>query len=272
MIVECVESKICDLCLEKIFNFQLKCHRIIISIVEFMSFSPITEWRLNKYLATAGVASRRACDALIFDGKVTVNGQLTLLPQTKVTAKDQIAVGGRLLAPLEERVYYMLNKPNGYVCSRVGSARQRLVFELFDGADERLFTAGRLDKDTEGLLVVTNDGDFANRLIHPSSNIAKEYLVKVREEVTHEHLMAMSAGTLVEGVFVKPKKVVKVRRGTLRVTVYEGKKHEVRILAAAAGLTVYELTRIRLGGLTLGNLPVGAWRPLSERERIALFE
>lgn len=233
--------------------------------------STTVSWRLNKFLAASGVASRRACDDLIFDGRVVVNGKVTLLPQTKVTSSDSVIVEGRLLPPLEERVYFLLNKPRGYVCSRVGGGSQRLVFELFEGMKQRLFTAGRLDKDTEGLLIVTNDGDFANKVIHPSSDITKEYLVKVREEVLHEHLVAMSRGTLVEGTFVRPKKVVKVRRGTLRVTVSEGKKHEVRLLAAAAGLTVYDLKRIRVGGLLLGALEVGAWRPLSSRERVAVF-
>lgn len=227
--------------------------------------------RLSKYLATVGVASRRACEELIFAGDVTVNGEVVLLPQTKVDNKDTILVQGKPVKSKPTFVYYLLNKPKGYVCSHSRENHKHIVMDLFGDTSKRLITAGRLDKDTEGLLIVTNDGDYANKVIHPSSNLSKEYLVKVNEEVTADHLIAMSNGALVEGVFVKPKKVVKVRRGTLRVTVMEGKKHEVRILAATAGLTVVSLTRIRLGGLVLGTLPVGTWREMSEPERMAVF-
>lgn len=233
-----------------------------------MDHKESASWRLNKFLAAGGVASRRACDELIFGGEVSVNGIVTITPQTRVTAADNVSIKGKAIAPPCDKVYYMLNKPKGYVCSRVGSSRQKLVCELFDKAPgQRLFTAGRLDKDTEGLLIVTNDGDFAHKLIHPSFNVTKEYLVKVREEVMHEHLVAIASGTSVEGTFVKPKEVLKVRRGTLRITVSEGKKHEVRLLAAAAGLTIYDLVRIRVGSLTLGNLPLGQWRALTPQER-----
>lgn len=227
--------------------------------------------RLCKYLAAAGVASRRACEELIFAGKVSVNGETTLLPQTKVDGNDTIVVNGKRVGVKPQLVYFLLNKPKGYVCSSVRGSHKNIVLDLFADVPHRLITAGRLDKETEGLLIVTNDGEYANKVIHPSSNLSKEYLVKVSEEVTQDHLIAMSHGTLVEGVFIKPKKVVKVRRGTLRVTVMEGKKHEVRRIAATAGLTVLNLTRIRLGGLTLGTLPAGAWRELSEAERNAVF-
>jgi 23S rRNA pseudouridine2605 synthase len=166
----------------------------------------------------------------------------------------------------------MLNKPVGYVCSAARGSHSKIVLDLFQEEGHRLFTVGRLDKDTEGLLLVTNDGHFANEVIHPSANIQKEYLAKTSQEITHEHLVAISNGTLVEGVFVKPLRVSKVRRGTLKVTIAEGKKREVRILLEAAGLEVQALKRIRLGGLHLGELPVGSWRPLTEKEKKLIFE
>jgi 23S rRNA pseudouridine2605 synthase len=131
---------------------------------------------------------------------------------------------------------------------------------------------GRLDKDTKGLLIVTNDGHFANRVIHPSANIAKEYLAKTNAEISDLHLKATSSGTLVEGVFVKPAHVVKVRKGTLKIAVLEGKKREVRLLLQNAGLEVRELTRIRIGGLHLGQLAEGSYRTLTERERDIIFD
>lgn len=229
--------------------------------------------RLSKTLAAAGVASRRACETLIFEGRVKVNGQTILLPQELVDgAKDKISVDDVPIQSEENKVYYILNKPMGYVCSANRGSHAKIVLDLFNEEGHRLFTVGRLDKDTEGLLLVTNDGHFAQQVIHPSANIQKEYLVKTDHEVTHEHLIAISNGTLVEGAFVKPLRVSKVRRGTLKVTITEGKKREVRMLLQAAGLETQELKRIRLGGLHLGELPVGSWRSLSEGEKKAIFD
>ncbi|MBA2368596.1 MAG: rRNA pseudouridine synthase [Candidatus Protochlamydia sp.] len=228
--------------------------------------------RLSKILAAAGIASRRACEELIFDGKVTVNGVIVRIPQTLVDPEtDAISVSEIPIEVVKEKVYYLLNKPEGYICSTRRSGQSRLVLDLFADEGHRLFTVGRLDKDTQGLLIVTNDGHFANRVIHPSSNIQKEYLAKTDQEISHEHLVAISNGTLVEGAFVRPLKVEKVRRGTIKIVIGEGKKREVRLLLSAAGLKVQELTRIRLGGLRLGPLPVGSWRPLTESEKKLIF-
>jgi 23S rRNA pseudouridine2605 synthase len=168
-------------------------------------------------------------------------------------------------------VYYILNKPRGYICTSHKTKSTPIVLDLFSESDLRLFTVGRLDKDTEGLLLVTNDGHFANAVIHPSRQVHKEYLVKTDHEITHEHLMAISHGTLVEGAFVRPIKVTKVRKGTLKITIAEGKKREIRHLLQAAGLKVQQLVRIRLGGLHLGPLPLGSWRPMTQKDKDAIF-
>lgn len=228
--------------------------------------------RLSKILAASGVASRRVCEEIIFAGRVNVNGEVCEIPQTMVGPKDTITVDGEPIKQKEAKVYYILNKPPGYVCTHAKHHDTKIVLDLFENVEERLFTVGRLDKDTSGLLLVTNDGHFANEVIHPSHNIQKEYLVKTDLEITDEHLKAISSGTLVEGAFVKPTKVSKVRRGTVKVIIMEGKKREVRYLMEAAGLKVRELTRIRLGGLIMGPLPVGSWRPLTEREKKLIFE
>ena len=229
--------------------------------------------RLSKVLAGAGVASRRACEELIFQGLVKVNRQVIKIPQTLVDLEvDDIAVRDQSINQAEDRVYYLLNKPVGCICStRSSSGQSKLVLDLFEGEGHRLFTVGRLDKDTEGLLLVTNDGHFANRVIHPSANIQKEYLVKTDQEVSHDHLIAIAHGTLVEGAFVKPIRVEKVRRGTIKIVIGEGKKREVRLLLEAAGLKTLALTRIRLGGLHLGALPAGSWRPITEKEKQLIF-
>lgn len=228
--------------------------------------------RLSKTMAAAGVASRRACEELIFAGRVKVNGVVTKLPQTMVDASDKITVNDSPISCKEQKVYFILNKPEGYICSNHRGKDSKLVIDLFSDVKERLFTVGRLDKDTSGMLLVTNDGHFANSVIHPSANTNKEYLVKTDQEVFPEHLIAISSGTLVEGIFVKPLKVTKVRRGTLKVTIAEGKKREVRLLMEAAGLNVKSLSRIRIGGLHLGTLPLGTYRALTERDKALIFE
>lgn len=232
----------------------------------------MSKQRLSKLLVAAGVASRRACEELIFAGRVAVNGETTLLPQTMVDWEDKITLDGDLVAKAEPKVYYILNKPEGYICTAKKTPSTKIVLDLFGQEPYRLFTVGRLDKQTKGLLIVTNDGLFANKVIHPSSNIVKEYLAKTDQEITDEHLKAISSGTLVEGVYVKPAKVSKVRKGTIKISVREGKKREVRLLLANAGLDVKELTRIRIGGLHLGPLAEGSYRLMSEQEQLAIFE
>lgn len=232
----------------------------------------VSKQRLSKALAAAGVASRRASEELIFNGLVKINGEIVKVPQTLVdVAVDCITVRNQPVQQVESKVYYLLNKPVGYICSTRRSGQSKLVLDLFQEEGHRLFTVGRLDKDTSGLLIVTNDGHFANEVIHPSADIQKEYLVKTDQEVTYDHLIAIGHGTLVEGVFVKPIRVQKVRRGTIKVVIGEGKKREVRLLLDAAGLKVKSLARIRLGGLQLGALPMGAWRSLTEKEKKLIF-
>lgn len=232
---------------------------------------PIKKKRLSKYLAASGLASRRASEELIFSGKVKVNGVVVKVPQTLVDENDKIIVDDKTIKEQKSKVYFILNKPIGYICTNLRTKNTKIVFDLFQDVKERLFTVGRLDKDTSGLLLVTNDGHFANSVIHPSKNIHKEYLVKTDAEITHDHLIAISSGTLVEGTFVKPVRVTKVRRGTLKIVISEGKKREVRMILEAVGLKVKELTRIRIGGLVLGDLAPGAYREMTEKDKEMLF-
>lgn len=229
--------------------------------------------RLSKFLQQAGVASRRKAEHLIQQGLVTVNGEKAALAEMRVDPQqDRVEVSGKKIGAFEEKVYYLLNKPKGMLCTAPGTGHGKSVLELFKEEGKRLFTVGRLDKDTEGILIVTNDGAFAQEVIHPSKNLDKEYLAKTNQEITHEHLVKIAAGGVVEGTFVKPHKVEKVRKGTLKITVGEGKKREVRVLLDQAGLEVLSLTRIRLGDLVLGPLPVGEWRELTEKERKRLLD
>ena len=224
--------------------------------------------RLSKALAAAGIASRRACEEIIFAGRVKVNGEIVRTPQTLVDwKKDSISVDNKKVKGEENKIYYALNKPKGYVCSSSRITGKKIVRDIFLKNGERLFTVGRLDRDTTGLIIVTNDGDFAQKVIHPSRNVQKEYLAKTQQEITHEHLVKISNGTLIEDKIIKPLSVKKVRKGTVKVVVTEGKKHEVRLLLKNAGLIILELCRIRIGGLVLGRLAEGQWRVISEKER-----
>lgn len=228
--------------------------------------------RLSKVLASAGIASRRACETLIFAGRVSVNGSLVKIPQTLVSLEqDCISVDGERIQKKQEKVYYVLNKPKGYICSSSRIGKQPIVLDLFANFSQRLFTIGRLDKETTGLLLVTNDGWFANQVIHPSSQRIKEYLVKTAQEITPDMLKILSEGACIDGKWVRPASVRKIRRGTFRICLKEGRKHEVRIIAERAALDVLELTRIRIGSLLLGSLPEGCFRPLSKKERDALL-
>lgn len=229
--------------------------------------------RLSKALAAAGIASRRAAEEIIFEGRVKVNGQVVKIPQTMVDwDEDIILVDESPIRGEEKKVYFILNKPHGYVCSNTRLGSKKLVIDLFAHLNLRLFTVGRLDRDTTGLLLVTNDGFFANKVIHPSSNISKEYLVKTSQEVTDAHLKDIAKGTYIEDTWIKPVRVEKVRKGTLKVVVKEGKKREVRLLVQNAGLDILELSRIRIGGLRLGPIQEGTFRDMTENDKKQIFQ
>ena len=185
---------------------------------------------------------------------------------------DLLEVNCQKVNQIEKKVYYVLNKPHGHICSnkRVGS--KKIILDLFTGEEQRLFTIGRLDRDTTGLLLVTNDGHFADKVIHPRNNISKEYLVKTKNEIDHDNLVTLSKGTLIEGKWIKPRSVKKVRHGVIKIVVKEGKKREVRLMVQNAGLDLVDLKRIRIGGLLLGKLKEGGYRPLAENERDSIFQ
>lgn len=226
--------------------------------------------RLAKVLAAAGVASRRSSEELIFNGKVTVNGSVCNTPQTRVDpAQDIIYVNGsRLAKKLPPKVYLALNKPKGYICS-AGEKETKSVFSLFDDfmrswkkrnpgiPEPRLFTVGRLDVGTTGLIIVTNDGDFANKVSHPSSNLKKEYIATINGIVNKRHLVAISEGTVIDGVHCTPDfvellpKEPGILKRRIRIVVHEGRNHEVRELVKNAELQLHALKRIRIGGFRL---------------------
>jgi len=225
--------------------------------------------RLSKALSEAGIASRRAAEVLITEGKITVNGKKAKLPQEQVDwKKDQIFFKGKRVTP-QKRAYFVFNKPKNVVCSCLRKDREKIVLDYFP-SHLRLFPVGRLDKNTTGLLLLTTDGDFCQKVIHPSKDIEKEYHLTV-ENLTPEKLEKMKKPIFIEGRRVRPVKVFKLNKYSLSVVVKEGKKHEVRLMAKKADLKLVSLKRVRIGSFRLGRLPEGMFRELSEKEGKKIF-
>ncbi len=231
--------------------------------------------RLQKYLAAMGVASRRACEELIAAGRVRVNGRTVTEPGTKVTpGADQVEVDGRLLQDAPRLRYILLNKPTGYICSAADEKGRRTVLDLLDGVEERVFPVGRLDYDTSGLLLLTNDGELTNRLLHPSHQVEKTYLALVEKEPDRQGLEHLRRGVLLEDGLTAPAEV-RCRRSRggeiwVELTIHEGRNRQVRRMLAAVGCPVLRLKRIRLAGLELAGLQPGRWRELTPEETARL--
>ncbi len=233
--------------------------------------------RLNKFLASRGVASRRRCDDLVKGGRVLVNGSVVLQPGTLVVpGRDVVQVDGSPVSELPARHVVMLNKPAGYIVSAKDQRGRRSVLELVPPSMGRLFPVGRLDLNTEGLLLLTNDGTLAYHITHPSHGVVKRYDVVVRERPEPRALRSLRSGVgLGEGVTSSPARVSyagPVSEGhLLRLAIKEGRKRQVRRMCAAVGLRVTHLVRTGIGPLELGTLPKGSWRELGSEEVEALL-
>lgn len=231
--------------------------------------------RLQKILSAAGVCSRRQAEEFLRAGRVTVNGVPASLGDSADPAGDVVCLDGQPLSAPAERLYLMLHKPRGYVTTLSDERGRRTAADLTADCGARVYPVGRLDMDSEGLLLMTNDGDFAQRLAHPSHGLEKEYRVTVsgRLEGCRERLAALSA--LEDGTPIAPARVaVLARRGgrwVLSVVICQGLNRQVRRMCALAGLEVARLVRVREGPLELGSLPGGRWRRLTEEELEAVY-
>lgn len=232
--------------------------------------------RIQKLLSDSGYCSRRKAEALIAAGKVKCNGHPVKLGD-KAAPTDLLSVDGEnVYLPKKKNFrYIMLNKPRGYVTTLSDEQGRRCVTDLLTGVEERVYPIGRLDRNSEGLLLFTNDGNFANGIMHPSREVSKTYRVTVRPPVTEEQLSTLAAGvTLDDGVKTAPANIVtqveEPERVVLLVTIHEGKKREVRRMCDAVGLEVARLRRISIGPVKLGMLKPGTWRDLTTEELRAL--
>ena len=226
--------------------------------------------RLQKHLSECGIASRRKAEELIEQGKVKINGHIAFLGAKVDPKRDKVTVRGKTVVPVNEKIYIMLNKPRGYITTMRDELGRKNVSELTADAGARLFPVGRLDRDSEGLLIMTNDGDFANKLTHPSSHVNKTYRVTVRGNAEEEQILQMKEGILLDGKKTLPCDCFVAERKTDRTVlifiIHEGKNRQIRRMCEAVGLEVIRLKRTEIAGVKLGMLPQGKWRPLNERE------
>ncbi len=226
--------------------------------------------RLQKLIAASGLTSRRAAENLLSAGRVTVNGAPAALGESADPDVDEIFVDGRPLPRVERMVYIMLNKPRGYLTTMSDDRGRKTVAELTADVGVRVFPIGRLDYDSEGLLLLTNDGAFAQRLEHPSYEVKKTYLVRVRGENVDEALPVLRSPLELDGRHIRPAKVKLLKHtengALLCVTISEGRNRQIRRMCELAGLSVLRLRRVAEGGLSLGALPLGEWRPLTDSE------
>lgn len=224
--------------------------------------------RINKFLASAGVASRRECDVLVADGKVTVNGKVASLG-CDVSESDEIFVDGKKVVP-QKNEYYILNKPKGYICSVSDDKGRKTVMDLMPENIGRIYPVGRLDYDSEGLLIMTTDGELAQKLTHPSHEVPKTYLVKIEGTITEAALNPIRSGIEIDGFVTKKCKahIVETNKSytKIHITITEGKNREIRKMFKAIGREVVLLKRIKLGELTLKGLDRGACRKLTKQE------
>lgn len=223
--------------------------------------------RLDRYLSQAGVASRREAAEIVKSGRVRVNGSYVLEPGRRVEEGDTVLVGSKKIE-LQRRYYIMLNKPVGYYSTASDPHADLLVLDLVKIPEPgvRLFTAGRLDKDSEGLIILTNDGDYAAKLTHPRYGILKRYKVSTERPIRDEAMERIRRGIYSEGEMIKAVDIKCVNRYSYIFTMAEGKKREVRRLVASAGAKINRLKRIAIGGLNIGSLPSGEWRFLTAND------
>ena len=226
--------------------------------------------RLNKFLSNAGVASRRKCDEIILSGVVSVNGKVVDGLGTIINEKkDKVTVEGRVVKLPSSFVYIKLNKPKGYACTAKDEKGRKTIYDLV-ACEERLCSIGRLDYDTEGLIILTNDGDFANKVAHPRFNMEKEYRVTIEGEVKESELAVMRKGVVVDGERMPSARVewLSFENGFTKVSVIidEGQNRQVRRMFDAIGKTIKLLKRVRIGGVRLGGLSRGEYKDLTEEE------
>lgn len=225
--------------------------------------------RLNKYLSDAGVCSRRQADRLIEAGKVKINGETASLGM-KVEDGDEVTVSGKPVGGKADKVYIMLNKPKGIECTTNPTVKNNIV--SFVNYPKRIYPVGRLDRDSEGLILMTNDGDFVDKLMRGRYGHEKEYIVSVDHPITKEFMQAMSKGVDIGDAVTRPCKLRKINKNTFSIILTQGLNRQIRRMCKTLGYHVRELKRVRIVNLTLEPLKKGKWRHITNEEKKILFE
>jgi 23S rRNA pseudouridine2604 synthase len=224
--------------------------------------------RLNKYISETGVCSRREADKWIEAGRITCNGQIAALG-TQVQAGDEVRVDGELIGAKKRQVYIALNKPVGITCTTEAHIEENIIDLV--GYPERIFPIGRLDKDSEGLILLTNDGDIVNEILRSENNHEKEYIVTVDRPITDLSLRMMAGGVKIRGELTKPCKVRRVDQQTFRMVLTQGLNRQIRRMCSALGYKAQRLQRVRIMNIQLGTLSAGKWRHLTDPELAGLL-
>ena len=226
--------------------------------------------RLQKILSAWGICSRRTAEEYLKQGRIAVNGVTAGLGDQADPDADQITVDGAPVAAIGRRTYLMLHKPRGYVTTLSDERGRKTVAQLVEDCGARVWPVGRLDMDSEGLLILTDDGELTNRLTHPSHEVEKEYLVWVTGEMTRAALDALARPMELDGQRLRPAKVKRMGENMMSIVIHEGKNRQVRRMCASVGLEVTRLKRVREGEVRLGDLPKGKWRMLTDEELLKL--
>jgi 23S rRNA pseudouridine2605 synthase len=222
--------------------------------------------RLQAFLAHAGVASRRACERIILDGRVSINGQVASELGVRVKTGDTVTLDGRPVGPEGRKRYIILNKPTGYISAMSDPEGRPLAVELLKGVEERVYNVGRLDQWSSGLLLFTNDGELAALLVHPSGGIEKEYCVVADAPLGDDFFSSLREGIEIDGIVYRALSLERTGPDSARVILLEGKNREIRRVLERFGRRAKVLTRVRIGNVAIGNLAEGSFRELSETE------
>lgn len=236
-----------------------------------------TNIRIQKVLSDNGIMSRRKAEAAVEQGRITVNGHKATIGQKINPKKDIIAIDGvrvEINTRGSRKIYMILNKPRGYVTTTQDEQGRKCVMDLVADAPERVYPVGRLDRNSEGLLIMTNDGELANDIMHPSGHVSKTYRVTVHSEISEQQIIDLSTGIMLDNKMTSPAVIHVLSRepgrGVLQVTIHEGRNRQVRRMCEAVGFEVARLKRTSIGPIRLGMLPPGKWRELKPAEIIAL--
>lgn len=222
--------------------------------------------RLNKYIASCGICSRRKADDLILQGRVKINNEVVTNLGAQVNSNDIVKVDNKEINKEEKKVYIMLNKPKGYVTTSHDQFNRKSVLDLIN-EDVRVYPIGRLDMYTEGLLLLTNDGEFSNKMMHPRNKVEKTYIVTTDTKITNKQINDLRTGVDIGGYITRPAKVRILNNNRLEIIISEGKNRQVRRMCESVGINLLNLRRVKIGNLKLGNLQSGKYRYLTEQEK-----